>query len=87
MKTDNTPSQASIKPGEEIKLTTRFGGLSRGKCWGKYYPNQTRAKGDFVWVDKDNNGNLFLTGPGFYVIGSDDGFARKARAEFCLSAE
>lgn len=85
MKSENTPSQTTIAPGEEIKLSTRFGGLSRGKCWGKYYPNQTRAKGDFDWVAK-SNGNLFLTGPGYYVVGSDDGFSRKARGEFHLAA-
>lgn len=85
MKTDNKPSQSSIKLGETIKLTTRFGGLSRGKCWGKYFPNQDRAKGDFEWVEKAN-GVLYLSGPGYYVVGSDDGFSRKARAEFHLDA-
>lgn len=86
MKSENTPSVEAIAPGETIKLNTRFGGCSRGKCWGKYYPGQTRAKGEFSWVDKDRNGNLFLEGPGFYVVGSSDGFSREARGEFCLAA-
>lgn len=87
-KSENTPSRSSIKPGEEIILTTRFGSCSRGKSWGKFYPGQTRAKGDFEWVDKTAGGSqLVLTGAGFYVVGSDDGFSRKARGEFHLTEE
>jgi len=84
MKTENTPSVTEIKPGQTITLTTRFGGCSRGKCWGKFFPGQTRAKGEFEWVEK-SGGNLFLEGAGYYVVGSDDGFARKAVAEFALT--
>lgn len=87
MKSENTPSVSEIAPGQEIKLSTRFGSCSRGKSWGKYYPNKTRATGYFEWVEKCNSGaTLVLTGPGFYVVGSDDGFARKARGEFHLAA-
>lgn len=84
MSTENTPSKSVIKSGESITLTTRFGGLSRGKCWGKFFPGQTKAKGDFQWVEKDSNGTLTLEGPGFYIVGSSDGFSRKAQAEFTL---
>lgn len=84
MKTENSPSQDTIKSGEEIKLSTRFGNCSRGKCWGKYYPNKKRASGDFEWCEKQG-GSVFLTGPGYYIIGSDDGFSRKARTEFYLA--
>jgi hypothetical protein len=86
MKRENTPSQDTIAPGETIELTTRFGGLSRGKCWGKFFPGKTRATGDFEWVEKDRNGSLYLTGPGYYVVGSGDGFSREARGEFELKA-
>lgn len=85
MKTENTPSKTTITDGETIKLETRFGGCSRGKCWGKFFPGQSRPKGDFEWVDK-TGGTLFLTGDGYYIIGSDDGFSRKARGEFVLTA-
>jgi hypothetical protein len=87
MKAENTPSKTIITPGQEIKLTTRFGSCSRGKSWGRYYPNQTRATGEFSWVEKCAGGStLLLTGPGYYVVGSDDGFSRKARGEFVLTA-
>lgn len=84
MKSENTPSQASIAAGETVELNTRFGGLSRGKCWGKFYPGKTRATGDFEWVEKSSGGTLYLTGPGYYVVGSNDGFNRQARGEFHL---
>lgn len=84
MKTENQPSKLTIAAGQTIKLETRFGGCSRGKCWGKFYPGQTRPKGEFEWVEK-SNGVLFLDQPGFYVVGSDDGFARKAKVEFVLT--
>lgn len=86
MKTENTPSKTTIAKGETIELNTRFGGLSRGKCWGKFFPGQARATGGFEWVEKDNHGTLYLPGPGYYVVGSDDGFNRKARGEFALAA-
>jgi hypothetical protein len=84
MKTDNTPSQDSIAEGEVIDLATRFGGCSRGKCWGKCYPGKSKPVGDFEWVDK-SGGTLYLTKPGYYLIGSNDGFSRQARAEFGLA--
>lgn len=83
MKSEKTPSQDAIAPGQTIELSTRFGNCSRGKCWGKYYADQTRAKGDFEWVDK-SGGTLYLTGPGYYVVGSGDGFSREARGQFHL---
>lgn len=83
MKTENTPSQTSISKGETIELRTRFGHCSRGRSWGKYYPHKDRPSGDFVWVEKRNN-TLLLDGPGYYVVGSSDGFSRSAKAEFFL---
>lgn len=87
MKSENTPSQSSIAANQTIEFSTRFGGLSRGKCWGKYYPHQKRATGEWSWVEKDSSGTLFLTGPGFYVVGSSDGFNRTARGEFYLPSK
>jgi hypothetical protein len=84
MPTETTPSVTTIKPGEIIKLSTRFGGLSRGKCWGKFFPGKTTPTGDFEWVEKQG-GTLYLTGSGYYVVGSTDGYNRKARAAFHLA--
>jgi len=84
MKTENTPSQSEIGTDETIELSTRFGSCSRGKCWGKCYANQKRPTGNWDWVDK-TGGTLYLTIPGYYIIGSDDGFSRRARAEFYLA--
>jgi len=83
MKSENTPSTKYIRTGEQIKLSTKFGGLSRGRAWGKYFPGKTRPTGDFEWVEK-TGGTLYLTGSGYYIVGSHDGFRRKARAEFVL---
>ena len=84
MKAESTPSASVIRPGQTIELSTRFGGLSRGKCWGKYYPDQTRPTGSWSWVEK-HDGTLYLTGPGYYVVGSSDGFSREARGSFHLA--
>jgi len=83
MKTENTPSETHIKAGQTIKLETRFGSLSRGKCWGKFFPGQKSAKGAFEWVAK-SGGTLLLEGAGYYVVGSGDGYSRQATGEFCL---
>lgn len=84
-KCENKPDVDEIAAGETIDLPTRFGGLSRGKCWGKCFPGKTRPTGDWHWVDK-SGGVLFLTEPGYYLVGSSDGFSRTARGEFCLRA-
>lgn len=84
MKNENKPTETSIAPAQVIKLNTRFGGCSRGKCWGKYFANKTTPTGGFDWVEK-SNGNLFLSGPGYYIVGSSDGFSRDARAEFYIA--
>lgn len=84
MKHENTPSVNSIAPGETIELRTRFGGLSRGKCWGKFFPGSKRPVGDWEWVDK-TNGTLYLPAPGYYIVGSGDGFSRSAKAEFYIA--
>lgn len=65
-------------------MSTRLGCMSRGKCWGKCYPNQTRPKGEFVWVEKSGS-VLYLDQPGYYIVGSSDGFSRTAKSEFCLT--
>jgi hypothetical protein len=85
MKSENTPSKTTIAPGETIELHTRFGSHSQGRCWGKCYPGMTRPKGDFAWVDK-TGGTLYITEPGYYIVGSSDGFNRSAKAEFVLRA-
>ena len=82
-KTENTPDEEYIKPGQTITLSTRFGGCSRGRAWGKCFKGKSRPKGDFEWVDK-TGGTLYLTVAGYYIVGSSDGFYRKARAEFEL---
>lgn len=86
MKNETTPFESSIKAGQTIKLVTRFGQCSRGKAWGKCFVGKQRPIGDFEWVDK-TGGTLYLTQPGYYIVGSDDGFSRKAKAEFLLEAE
>lgn len=85
MKSENTPRQSEIGPGEVIKLSTRFGDCSRGKAWGKYFANRKRPvpATDFEWVDK-TGGTLYLSGAGYYIVGSNDGFNRSAKAEFYL---
>lgn len=83
MSTEYSPEQETIAPGEIIKLRTRFGGLSRGRCWGKCYPGKSGPIGDFEWVPKED-GTLFLTQPGYYIVGSSDGFRRSARVSFQL---
>lgn len=84
-KSEYTPSQSTIGSGETIELSTRFGHLSRGKAWGKYYANRKRPvpRDDFQWVDK-SGGTVYLSGPGYYIVGSNDGFSRSAKAEFYL---
>lgn len=86
MKTENTPSKTTIKPGETIELRTRFGGCSRGHSWGKFYPGKNRPSGDWQWVEKRNE-TLLIEGVGYYVVGSSDGFSRKAKGEFEITAE
>lgn len=86
MKAEYTPEKETIASGEVIELRTRFGGLSRGHSWGKVYPGKTAPIGAWNWVDKEG-GTLYLTEPGFYIVGSSDGFNRKAKATFVLKAE
>jgi hypothetical protein len=56
--------------GERLAVKTRFGDMSRGKCWGR--------NGDGTWADKEG-GTVYLT-PGEWKVGSDDGFRRKESA-------
>lgn len=85
-KNESKPEVAEIGQGETIRLVTRFGNLSRGRCWGKCYPGQSRPRGEWHWVEK-SGGTLYLDEPGYYVVGSSDGFSREARGEFCLRAK
>ena len=60
-----------------VKIYSRYGGLSRGKCWGR------QGTGDAVrWADKSGSA-LYLT-PGRWVVGSDDGFRRKDRGDIIV---
>ena len=65
----------------ERTLSTRYGGLPRGKCWGKWYAGKTSATGDFEWCEK-SGGTLYIpSGPGHLEYGSDDdGFRRVERS-------
>lgn len=53
-----------------VEVETRYGGLSRGKCWAR-----RAGRGDAEWADK-RGGTVLLT-EGEWVVGSDDGFRRK----------
>ena len=86
MKTENKPKSETISAGETIALNTKFGGLSRGRCWGKFFPNKKTPTGDFEWVEK-RGGTLHLSGPGFYIVGSSDGFHREAKSSFVLTEQ
>lgn len=62
-----------LSRGDRLRINTRFGGLSRGKAWGR------RGSGDQVeWAEKDG-GTVYLT-PGQWTVGSSDGFRRKETA-------
>ncbi len=56
-----------------VKVFSRYGGLSRGKVWGKV-DGSTPAR----WAEK-SGGALLLT-PGKWFVGSSDGFSRKDSA-------
>jgi len=59
------------RDGGTISIATRYGSLSRGKCWG-------RNKKTDEWADK-SDGTVYLT-PGRWMVGSSDGFSRKEKA-------
>lgn len=85
---ENTPDQKFISPGETIELVTRFGGLPRGKCWGKRYPvgSDGYVESTRTWVPR-RRGTLIITDPGYYVVGSDDGFHHRAKVAFVLKSK
>ena len=60
-------------------VETRFGGLSRGRSWGKWYAGKTQPTGNWVWVDKQGSTLYIPDGPGYLVYGSSDGFRRKEK--------
>lgn len=59
---------ARVSRSGPIAVRTRYGGLSRGKAWG-------RDKEDTTWADKEG-GTVLLTA-GSWRVGSSDGFSRK----------
>ena len=63
-----------------VKIVSRYGGLSRGKCWGR------QGTGDNVrWAEKDGS-FLYLT-LGTWHVGSTDGFSRKDRATVTVNVD
>lgn len=59
-----------VNADPKIGIMTRYGHLSRGKCWGR----QGNGK-NVTWAEKAN-GIVYLT-PGVWTVGSDDGFKRR----------
>ena len=59
---------------EHVEVTTRYAGLSRGKCWGR------SAEG--AWADKEGSA-VYLTS-GRWTVGSDDGFRRKEKTSWVV---
>lgn len=58
--------------GDKIKISTKYGHLSRGKAWAR------QGSGSSVtWAEKDG-GTVWLT-EGKWVVGSDDGFRRSQK--------
>ena len=56
------------RAGVRIAVSTRYGGLSRGKAWGRNDATDS-------WAEKDG-GTVYLT-EGSWKVGSSDGFNRK----------
>lgn len=64
------------------RIATRFGGTSRGKCWGRM------GRGDSAeWAEKDDRGRVILPRPGTWTVGSDDGFRRKDQGTYVVVEE
>jgi hypothetical protein len=69
------------------KLDTRYGHLSRGRCWGKWFAGRSTPTGDFEWVEKDG-GTLYVPeGEGLLLYGSSDGFRRAEKLKKFFPAE
>jgi len=65
--------------GDTVAVGTRFGHLSRGKAWARQ-----GSGSNVVWARK-SGGTVYLT-PGNWTVGSDDGFKRKERVGWTVSA-
>jgi hypothetical protein len=74
---------AMLTRGKKLIIRTKYGDLSRGKCWGKFYAGKDCAAGDFVWAAK-RGGQLVIDEAGYLVYGSDDGFSRRQKAEMLI---
>lgn len=68
-----------VSNGDTVAVGTRFGHLSRGKAWARQ-----GSGSNAVWAKK-SGGTVHLT-PGNWIVGSDDGFRRKERALWTVSA-
>ena len=64
------------RSGAELAVETRYGHLSRAKCWGR----DTSGR----WARKDG-GTVYLT-EGLWTVGSDDGYRRKERETWAVVA-
>lgn len=72
-------TEENFYPGDRI--STRFGGLSRGRCWGRL------GTGDNVtWAPKDGS-YVTLPSPGKWTVGSSDGFSRKESSTYTVVVE
>ena len=74
---------ALLTRGKSLTISTRYGHLSRGSCWGKFYAGKTCAGGNFRWAEKWN-GKLVIDEAGYLVYGSSDGFSRKETREMLI---
>lgn len=63
--------------GASVRVSTRFGALSRGKCWARMGRGQS-----VEWADKD--GGAVMLPAGKWTVGSDDGFSRKEQTEWTV---
>lgn len=67
-------------PVIEIKVTSSYGTLSRGR-----HSARKGSGTDVEWADKDARGSLVITTPGLWKLHCSDGFKRSATA--CLTVE
>ncbi len=63
--------------GEGIEIKTRYGGLSRGTCYGRH--------ADGAWAHKSGS-TVTLDRRGKWTVGSSDGFSRRERTDWTVFA-
>jgi len=69
-----------VAPVGPVRVRTRYGALSRGKCWGRLGTGR-----DVAWADKDrDHGVVLLDRPGVWTVGSDDGFRRNEKVPWTV---